>query len=228
MSLATLMVTAQALSMSIPRLISTKDSPSLSGLDRRHFLSATSMALPIALVSSKAVADETSPQQFTDERFGVSFDVPAGWQRQDSSLEVRPGARYTVPKYCQYLCEAESAQLGKSTNICSYGTSYIWSCVGSCAFAYTQFLYKITTKLCLYLTFYLIVMCPLIQTAKYMGTDRRLVLYVAPGDPDTNVFAVFTPIRGDYTAVSSFGTLEQVIAPFLYFKFDIPFLSCVN
>lgn len=48
-----------------------------------------------------------------------------------------------------------------------------------------------------------------------MGTDRRLVLYVAPGDPDTNVFAVFTPIRGDYTAVSSFGTLEQVMAPVL-------------
>jgi len=59
-----------------------------------------------------------------------------------------------------------------------------------------------------------------------MGTDRRLVLYVAPGDPDTNVFAVFTPIRGDYTAVSSFGTLEQVMAPVLRSQEKKYFLAC--
>jgi len=88
MTLAALAMTAQALSMSTPRLISTKESTNPSGFGRRGFISAGSMALPLALVSSKAVADETSHQQFTDERFGVSFDVPAGWQRQDSSLEV--------------------------------------------------------------------------------------------------------------------------------------------
>jgi hypothetical protein len=43
-----------------------------------------------------------------------------------------------------------------------------------------------------------------------LGTDRRLVLFVKASEPDTNVFVVFTPIRGDYTAVSSFGTIDDV------------------
>jgi hypothetical protein len=46
----------------------------------------------VVLTTSMAVADDatlSSTQRFTDEQFGVSFEVPAGWQRQDSSLEVR-------------------------------------------------------------------------------------------------------------------------------------------
>ena len=48
------------------------------------------------------------------------------------------------------------------------------------------------------------------KSAKYTGSDRRLVLFVDPKDPNFNAFVAYTPVRGDYTQVSSFGNIDQV------------------
>jgi len=39
---------------------------------------------------------------------------------------------------------------------------------------------------------------------------RRLVVYADPASADTNVFLLVTPVRGDYTSLGSFGTLDAV------------------
>ena len=43
-----------------------------------------------------------------------------------------------------------------------------------------------------------------------LGDGRRLVLATDPADESTNVFVAFTPIRPDYSALGSFGTIDYV------------------
>lgn len=42
------------------------------------------------------------------------------------------------------------------------------------------------------------------------GPPRRIVIFVDPKDKDTNAFINYTPVRGDYTALGSFGNAEYV------------------
>mmetsp|Transcript_18540 Transcript_18540/g.55129 ORF Transcript_18540/g.55129 Transcript_18540/m.55129 type:complete len:215 (-) Transcript_18540:18-662(-) len=44
------------------------------------------------------------------------------------------------------------------------------------------------------------------------GGGRRLELYADPANSDTNAFALITPVRGDYTGLGSFGSVEVVQA----------------
>ena len=42
-------------------------------------------------------------------------------------------------------------------------------------------------------------------------SDRRsIVVYTDPNDPSTSILIVYTPIRDDYTSLSSFGSVDQV------------------
>ena len=40
---------------------------------------------------------------------------------------------------------------------------------------------------------------------------RKMALYADPANADTNAFALITPIRGDYTSLGSFGSVETVL-----------------
>eukprot|EP00631_Chrysoreinhardia_giraudii_P003771 CAMPEP_0197423982 /NCGR_PEP_ID=MMETSP1170-20131217/24002_1 /TAXON_ID=54406 /ORGANISM="Sarcinochrysis sp, Strain CCMP770" /LENGTH=210 /DNA_ID=CAMNT_0042951443 /DNA_START=65 /DNA_END=697 /DNA_ORIENTATION=- len=48
------------------------------------------------------------------------------------------------------------------------------------------------------------------DTTQSVVGGRRLVVYASPDDTDWNVFLLLTPIRGDYTSLGSFGTLDAV------------------
>ena len=39
---------------------------------------------------------------------------------------------------------------------------------------------------------------------------RRIIVYSDPNNADTNAFLLLTPVRGDYTSLGSFGTLDSV------------------
>jgi hypothetical protein len=44
-------------------------------------------------------------------------------------------------------------------------------------------------------------------------SDRRsIVVYTDPNEPSTSILIVYTPIRDDYTSLSSFGSVDQVAA----------------
>ena len=42
------------------------------------------------------------------------------------------------------------------------------------------------------------------------GGGRKMELYADPNNADTNAFALITPVRGDYTSLGSFGSVEVV------------------
>ena len=42
------------------------------------------------------------------------------------------------------------------------------------------------------------------------GASRRIILFVDPKDNNNNAFIAYTPVRGDYTSLSSFGTIDYV------------------
>lgn len=48
------------------------------------------------------------------------------------------------------------------------------------------------------------------DTTAAVSGGRRLVVYASPTDNDFNCFLLLTPIRGDYTSLGSFGTLDSV------------------
>jgi len=48
------------------------------------------------------------------------------------------------------------------------------------------------------------------DTRAVSSGGRRLVVYADPTNSDTNVFLLITPIRGDYTSLGSFGSLDSV------------------
>ncbi|CAN0297219.1 unnamed protein product, partial [Ectocarpus fasciculatus] len=39
---------------------------------------------------------------------------------------------------------------------------------------------------------------------------RKIVVYTSPTTPGANAFVAYTPARGDFTTLGSFGTLDQV------------------
>eukprot|EP00752_Nemacystus_decipiens_P004213 g3850.t1 len=39
---------------------------------------------------------------------------------------------------------------------------------------------------------------------------RKLIVYTSPKNPGTNAFVAYTPARGDFTTLGSFGTLDEV------------------
>ncbi|KAJ8613115.1 hypothetical protein CTAYLR_004796 [Chrysophaeum taylorii] len=48
------------------------------------------------------------------------------------------------------------------------------------------------------------------DTNAAVSGGRRLVVYSDATNSDTNVFLLITPVRGDYTQLGSFGTLDAV------------------
>lgn len=48
------------------------------------------------------------------------------------------------------------------------------------------------------------------DTTSAVSGGRRLVVYSSPTDADFNCFLLLTPVRGDYTSLGSFGTLDSV------------------
>lgn len=48
------------------------------------------------------------------------------------------------------------------------------------------------------------------DTTAAVSGGRRLIVYSSPTDTDWNCFLLLTPVRGDYTSLGSFGTLDSV------------------
>jgi len=48
------------------------------------------------------------------------------------------------------------------------------------------------------------------DTTAAVSGGRRLVVYSSPADSDWNCFLLLTPVRGDYTSLGSFGSLDSV------------------
>ena len=51
-----------------------------------------------------------------------------------------------------------------------------------------------------------------VQLSGDVSGGRQLVLYADPDNSDTNAFVLITPVRGDYTSLGSFGSIEVVQA----------------
>lgn len=47
-------------------------------------------------------------------------------------------------------------------------------------------------------------------STSFINGGQKLVAASDPADTDTNVFAAFTPLRGDYTSLGSFGNIDYV------------------
>mmetsp|Transcript_31048 Transcript_31048/g.41031 ORF Transcript_31048/g.41031 Transcript_31048/m.41031 type:complete len:236 (-) Transcript_31048:407-1114(-) len=55
------------------------------------------------------------------------------------------------------------------------------------------------------------------ESETIVSGGRKVVVFTNPQKPETNAFYAFTPLRGDYTSLGSFGTLdyvESVVLPF--------------
>jgi hypothetical protein len=52
------------------------------------------------------------------------------------------------------------------------------------------------------------------QTEQSLPDRRKIVLFVDPSKPEENtlLFVAYTPLRDDFTSISSFGTVDQVCA----------------
>lgn len=48
------------------------------------------------------------------------------------------------------------------------------------------------------------------KSEQEISGGRRLVIWVDPKDPDTNCFVAYTPVRGDYMSLGSFGPVDAV------------------
>ncbi|GMI32686.1 hypothetical protein TrCOL_g5723 [Triparma columacea] len=49
-----------------------------------------------------------------------------------------------------------------------------------------------------------------IYTSQTLADRRVLQLFVSPTSPSTSLFISYTPVRDDYTSLSSFGSVDQV------------------
>ena len=67
-----------------------------------------------------------------------------------------------------------------------------------------------------------------VQLSGDVSGGRQLVLYADPDNSDTNAFVLITPVRGDYTSLGSFGSIEVVQATVMPFGDGIEYTGVTS